>query len=122
MGFGRGSGGDIIIKDLSTGERYDYDNYKGEATVFYDLVRDSRTKKFPVLELTFWNEFGHFNGHVINDTWNIHETFSIFFDERNCTWERTCFFDLNDFIDPTLENENFVTVKIYTGALTFLIL
>lgn len=119
MSFGRGFGGDILIEDVFSHEKYDYDNYKGEAVVFFDLVRDRSIGKFPVLQITFWNEFGHFIGHVVNDEYNIQETYSIYFNQRNCTWQRECFFNLNEHENPAWVNTNLVTVKIFTSKLTF---
>lgn len=52
MGFG----GEIVITDKSCGKTYDYDNYKGQAVVYFNLLRDLYTGKFPILEVFFWNE------------------------------------------------------------------
>lgn len=110
MGFG----GDIVVRDLSTGHSYEYDNYKGGAEVFFDVIRDRRTGKFSKLEVRFWNEFHHSVGVVACTEHNIEEIYHIFYKETYNIHERVCVFDLNEYNHPSLQGVNFVTLRIYT--------
>lgn len=103
----------IIIIDKNNGKSYDYNIYKSENIIYYDLFRDKNTKKFPILELFFWirNQtnrcfFAYIEGQNFTCEWPIKPYGS----GKACQIEEE--FDANIFDRPLIGNT--MTLKIFT--------
>lgn len=100
-----------------------FDYHETEKPINYWIVRDPNTRKFPILNITFWAEGGfgkHYYGCIAVPPFPIDIAGAMTYDSQTDSMDLKYEFDMNEYdANPIIKNLDVFVVKIYTQSNSF---